>query len=61
MRIADDNADIREDEIEYLIDNNIHHRVMENSKRSLFGDKVNINSTVEKDYLLLKKYTEYFR
>jgi hypothetical protein len=22
---------------------------------------VNINSTVEKDYLLLKKYTEYFR
>lgn len=61
MRIADDSADIREDEIEYLIDNNIHHHVMNNSKRSLFGDKVNINSTVEKDYLLLKKYTEYFR
>ncbi|MGX7196151.1 hypothetical protein [Enterococcus olivae] len=59
--IKEDDININEDEIEYLIKNQIHHRVLKESKRSLFGDKITISKETEKDYLLLKKYTNYFR
>lgn len=56
-----DDLNIKNDELEYLINNNIHHKVINESKRSLFGDKVILQPSAEKDYLLLKKYINYFR
>ncbi|WP_237579086.1 hypothetical protein [Candidatus Enterococcus willemsii] len=56
-----DDININNDELEYLISNNIHHKVINASKKSLFGDKVILQASAEKDYVLLKKYIDYFR
>ena len=55
-KITDPN--LKDEEVEYLIVNQIHHRLLKNSHRSLFGNKIIIKSIDEKDYKLLRYYVE---
>lgn len=49
---------INEEEIMSLILNQVHHSILERSRKSLFGDKVIIKNIDEEDYKLLKFYVE---
>jgi hypothetical protein len=53
--------EVKRSEIDYLIDHDIHHRVIDNARKSLLGDKIVLKDAVSQDYLLLKKYTDLFR
>ena len=53
--------DIKRTEIDYLIDHDIQHRIIQNARKSLLGDKIILKDAVSQDYLLLKKYTDFFR
>jgi predicted protein tyrosine phosphatase len=51
---------INEEDIEYLIMNQVHHKLLNNSRKSLFRDKVVIKNEDEDDYKLLKHYLDMF-
>ena len=53
--------EIKRTEIDYLIDHDIQHRIIQNARKSLLGDKIILKDAVSQDYLLLKKYTDFFR
>jgi predicted protein tyrosine phosphatase len=45
-------------EIEYLILNQVHHKLLGHSRKALFRDKVVIKNEDEDDYKLLKHYVD---
>ncbi|MFZ4845483.1 hypothetical protein ACOYX7_07515 [Enterococcus casseliflavus] len=47
-----------DEKIEYLILNQVHHKLLNHSRRSLFRDKVIIKNEDEDDYKLLKHYVD---
>lgn len=48
--------EIKRTEIDYLIDHDIQHRIIQNARKSLLGDKIILKDAVSQDYLLLKIY-----
>ena len=46
--------EIKRTEIDYLIDHDIQHRIIQNARKSLLGDKIILKDAVSQDYLLLK-------
>lgn len=49
---------LKEEEVEYLIANQVHHKLLKGSRKSLFRDKIIIKNVDENDYKLLKYYVE---
>ena len=47
-------------EIDYLIDHDIQHRIIQNARKSLLGDKIILKDAVSQDYLLLKNIPTFF-
>ncbi|WP_228095312.1 hypothetical protein [Enterococcus casseliflavus] len=49
---------INEGDIKYLIMNQVHHKLLKHSRKSLLRDKVIIKNEDEDDYKLLKYYVD---
>lgn len=52
------NYKINDEEIKYLILNQIHHGILRRSRKSFFGNKIILKNADEEDYQLLKYYVE---
>lgn len=52
--------EIKRTEIDYLIDHDIQHRIIQNARKSLLGDKIILKDAVSQDYLLLKNIPTFF-
>ncbi|KPG69337.1 MULTISPECIES: hypothetical protein [unclassified Enterococcus] len=53
--------ELKQSEIDYLLSEDIQHRVIQQARKSLFGDSIIIKDHLAEDYLLLKKYTDIFQ
>ncbi|WP_240934984.1 hypothetical protein [Enterococcus casseliflavus] len=49
---------LKDEEVEYLIVNQVHHKLLKGSRKSLFRDKIIIKNVDENDYKLLKYYVD---
>ena len=52
--------EIKRTEIDYLIDHDIQHRIIQNARKSLLGDKIILKDAISQDYLLLKNIPTFF-
>lgn len=53
-------AELINKELDYLIKNDIYHKILHSSKKTFFGDQINIKESLENDFKLLEKYTTFF-
>ncbi|OTN77044.1 hypothetical protein A5886_002124 [Enterococcus sp. 8G7_MSG3316] len=53
--------ELKQSEIDYLLSEDIQHRIIQKARKSLFGDSIIIKDSAVEDYLLLKKYTDIFQ
>ena len=52
---------LKQSEIDYLLEKDIQHRIIQHARKSFFGDTIVLNDEYAEDYLLLKKYTDMFQ
>ncbi|OTO05372.1 hypothetical protein [Enterococcus sp. 5B3_DIV0040] len=48
------------EELDYLIKNNIYHKIIRTSKKSFLGDQIIIKRNLEQDFRLLERYVTFF-
>ncbi|WP_430599934.1 hypothetical protein IGJ26_000994 [Enterococcus sp. AZ095a] len=48
------------EELDYLIRNEVYHKLARTSRKSFLGDKILIRKNFEQDFKLLEKYTAFF-
>lgn len=54
------NLEIINEELDYLIKNDVYHRIARKSRKSFLGDQIMIGKNLEQDFKLLEKYTDFF-
>ena len=52
--------EIKRTEIDYLIDHDIQHRIIQNARKSLLGDKIILKRCHQSRLSFIKKYTDFF-
>lgn len=52
---------LKQSEIDYLLEKDIQHRIIQHARKSFFGDTIVLKDEYAEDYLLLKKYTDMFQ
>ena len=45
---------------DYLINNDVYHKIARTSRKSFLGDQIIIRKNLEQDFKLLEKYTAFF-
>lgn len=53
--------DIIKKELDYLIKNDVYHKVINSSKTLFWGNQIYIKKEFEQDFKLLEKYTIFFQ
>lgn len=48
------------EELDYLIKNDIYHKIARTSRKSFLGDQIIIRKNLEQDFKLLEKYITFF-
>lgn len=48
------------EELDYLIKNDIYHKIARTSRKSFLGDQIIIRKNLEHDFKLLEKYITFF-
>lgn len=54
------NIEIINEELDYLIKNDVYHKIARTSRKSFLGDQIFIRKNLEQDFRLLEKYTAFF-
>ncbi len=54
------NLETINEELDYLIKNDVYHKITRTSRKSFFGDQIFIRKNLEQDFKLLEKYTTFF-
>lgn len=54
------NIETINEEIDYLIKNDVYHKIVRTSRKSFLGDKILIRKNFEQDFKLLEKYAAFF-
>ncbi len=54
------NLETINEELDYLIKNDVYHKIARTSRKSFLGDNILIRKNCEHDFNLLEKYTAFF-
>lgn len=54
------NLETINEELDYLIKNDVYHKIARTSRKSFLGDQIIIRKNLEQDFKLLEKYTAFF-
>jgi len=54
------NLETINEELDYLIKNDVYHKIARTSRKSFLGDKILIRKNFEPDFKLLEKYAAFF-
>lgn len=54
------NLETINEELDYLIKNDVYHKIVRTSRKSFFGDQILIRKNLDQDFKLLDKYTAFF-
>lgn len=54
------NLETINEELDYLIKNDVYHKIARTSRKSFLGDQILIRKNLEQDFKLLEKYTDFF-
>ena len=54
------NLETINEELDYIIKNDVYHKLARTSRKSFLGDKILIRKNFEQDFKLLEKYAAFF-
>lgn len=54
------NLETINEEVDYLLKNDVYHKIARTSRKLVFGDQIFIRKNMEQDFKLLEKYTTFF-